>query len=161
MIDNTKEYILCAAIKRIKPRKHKNGCPYWDDKNDIMSIEIGYRHHDIYQRFNNHWLIRFLYKIHLNWNWFLNLRSKIVMKLYVLDIHNDGFYTSRGRFVDRYEGMKIAYNAGQVSENVALSKSWYSILVNMTDTDGNVVDEKYLKEHDKHKFNMLFSEDLY
>ena len=50
MIDNSKEYILCAAIRRKRPRE---GSPYWDGTNDIMNIEIGYRHHDIFHRFNN------------------------------------------------------------------------------------------------------------
>lgn len=45
MINNTKEYILCAAWKRKIPRK--------DSNNDIFKIEIGYRHDDIYTRFGD------------------------------------------------------------------------------------------------------------
>ena len=35
-----------------------------------------------------------------------------------LEISNDamGFYTSKGRFISRTEGMKIAYEAGQMTE---------------------------------------------
>lgn len=48
MIDNKKEYILCAAILRNNP----NDCePYHPGISDICNIEIGWRHHDIFQRF--------------------------------------------------------------------------------------------------------------
>lgn len=41
-----------------------------------LNIEIGFRHHDIYQRFEGE----------------LSLKNK-----------DQGFYTSKGRFVDRFE----------------------------------------------------------
>ena len=104
MIDNTKEYILCAAIKRQLARE----CyPYHPNTNDICDIEIGYRHHDIIHRFVDEELVEW----------------------------EQGFYTSKGRYVDRYEAMEIAYKCGQVSAEVALTKQ------------GN--------------YNSLFSEDLY
>ena len=104
MIDNTKEYILCAAIKRNVPRI---GQPYWEGTNDIMDIEIGYRHHDIFYRFEDGEELNGI---------------------------EQGFYTSEGRYVDRIEAMKIAFECGQVSAELAL-------------TNG--------------KYNKLFSEDLY
>lgn len=104
MIDNTKEYILCAAIKRKFPRDCN---PYHSGTNDICKIEIGYRHHDIFHRFINEEL--------LEWE--------------------QGFYTSKGRYVDRIDAMEIAYKAGQVSKEVAISS--------------------------KGNYNRLFSEDLY
>ena len=125
-----KEYILCAAIRRVEPRKGIS--PYWEGTNDICDIEIGYRHHDIYQRFG---------------------------KEVSMNMEDQGFYTSKGRFVNRIEGMEIAYNAGQVDEHRALSKDWMKISLNCD--DGIVRDEAYWKEHYPHKFNMLFSEDLY
>ena len=130
MIDNSKEYILCAAIRRKRPRE---GSPYWDGTNDIMNIEIGYRHHDIFHRFNNKG----------------DYEVSILME-------DQGFYTSKGRFVDRYEGMKIAYEAGQVSEEVAFSKKWHDIKLNIADEDS--VDWDIA---DTEKYNKLFSEDLY
>ena len=130
MIDNSKEYILCAAIRRKQPRE---GYPYWEGTNDIMDIEIGYRHHDIFHRFNNKG----------------NYEVSILME-------DQGFYTSKGRFVDRYEAMKIAYEAGQVSEEVAFSKKWHDIKLNIA--DGDSVD---LDIADTEKYNKLFSEDLY
>lgn len=100
MIDNTKEYILCAAIKR-KVSKRTDKCqPYWEGKNDICEIEIGYRHHDIFQRFPTE----------------VDIKPK-----------NQGFYTSKGRFVDREEAMQIAYAAGQVTQKqFELSTDLYS-----------------------------------
>ena len=130
MIDNSKEYILCAAIRRKHPRE---GSPYWEGTNDIMNIEIGYRHHDIFHRFNN--------------------KGDYEVSSLIAD---QGFYTSKGRFVDRYEGMKIAYEAGQVSEETAFSKKWHNIKLNLTDkelTDWDIADTE--------KYNKLFSEDLY
>lgn len=87
MIDNTKEYILCAAWKRKEPKKVE-GNPY-HVPNDILNIELGYRHHDIYMRFGEE---------------LINSNSAM------------GFYTSHGRFVSRTEAMEIAFNAGQISE---------------------------------------------
>ena len=49
--------------------------------------------------------------------------------------YDQGFYTSKGRFVSREEGMKIAYEAGQVNYYQAFKKNG--------------------------KFNILYSEDLY
>ena len=71
-------------------------------------------------------------------------------------MEDQGFYTSKGRFVDRYEGMKIAYEAGQVSEETAFSKKWHDIKINVVDrepTDWDIADTE--------KYNKLFSEDLY
>ena len=130
MIDNNKEYRLCAAIRRKQPRE---GSPYWDGTNDIMNIEIGYRHHDIFHRFNNKG----------------DYEVSILME-------DQGFYTSKGRFVDRYEAMKIAYEAGQVSEEVAFSKKWHDIKLNIA--DGDTVDWDIA---DTEKYNKLFSEDIY
>ena len=55
--------------------------------NDICNIEIGYRHHDIIRRFQG--------EISRNPD-------------------DQGFYTSKGRFVDRKEAMVIAMSAGQI-----------------------------------------------
>lgn len=87
-----KEYILCAAIKRLKPIEVKSynyqtGNQHPDD---IYSIEIGRRHNDILARFG---------------------KSQ-------LDVIKQGFYTSWGRFVDREDALKIAKEAGQVSEDI-------------------------------------------
>lgn len=86
-MNNKIEYILCAAIRRLEPKKCSP--PYWEGTNDICNIEIGYRHHDILRRF-----------------------SGKVSK----SPKNQGFYTSFGRYVSREEAAKIAYNCGQIIE---------------------------------------------
>lgn len=124
-MENKKEYILCAAIKRIEP---KNCMPYYEGTNDICNIEIGFRHHDIFQRFPGE----------------VSKKSD-----------NQGFYTSRGRFVDRYEAMYIAWKAKQVSDDVAL-RTLLDILRKDLD-EGNVLSSDNFKKY----FNKLYSEDLY
>lgn len=106
MIDNSKEYILCSAIKRVKENCEKSyhyGC------NDICKVELGYRNHDIIQRF----------------------------PLNILNVDEQGFFTSKGRFVNRYEAMEIAYASGQVDAVTAFGNN---------------------KEY---TYKPLFSEDLY
>ena len=80
---NKKEYILCSAIKRIE----KKSVPQVYYQNDIYDIELGYRHSDIFARF----------------------QGEVSKK-----IEDQGFYTSKGRFVDRNEALQIAYNAHQI-----------------------------------------------
>ena len=83
-----KEYILYAAIKRLKPVSvvAYNYKTSTKEQDDIYSIEIGRRHNDIMARFGKK----------------------------VLDVNQQGFYTSYGRFVDRKEALKIAKDAGQI-----------------------------------------------
>ena len=95
--DSNKEYILCAAIKRLKPVKVKtyNYQTANQQLDDIYSIEIGRRHNDIIARFG---------------------------KLYLDVARGQGFYTSWGRFVSREEALQIAKDAGQVSETISDTK---------------------------------------
>lgn len=98
---NEKEYILCAAIKRIAPREcYHKGNPYWEGTNDILNIEIGYRHHDIFMRFG----------------------PEVISK----KPSDQGFYTSKGRFVSREEGMRIAKECGQVTDEQIHSNELFS-----------------------------------
>lgn len=98
-IDNTKEYLLCAAIRRVKEREcHRT---YWEQYHDIYKIELGWRHPDILHRFEGE-----------------------VSKL----LKDQGFYTSKGRFVTREEGLEIAKQSGQVNDiigNVLTSEDLY------------------------------------
>ena len=94
MIDNTKEYIVCAAYKTIKdtPRLKylidkgsdvKN--IYYVPHRQVMNIVTGWRHADIIWKFGD-----------------------------IIDKDDSGgFMTSRGRYVDRVEAMEIALAAGQ------------------------------------------------
>ena len=91
-MNNRKEYILCAAIKRKEPNTCKS--PYHEGTNDILSIEIGYRHHDIYMRFG-----------------YPTIQDSPLS----YDPNDQGFYTSYGRFVSRKEAARIALECGQIS----------------------------------------------
>lgn len=153
MIDNSKEYILCAAYKRIKPRKCK---PYHKGVNEITELEIGYRHHDILQRFPSkfQWGAELLYKLKLH-----KLSAKWITRFQVVDPLSAGFYTSKGRWVNRYEGMKIAFEAGQVPEDKVYIKD-------LTDFDKKVFgidsdDKDYWRKQTGGIYAPLFSEDLY
>ena len=153
MIDNSKEYILCAAYKRVKPRKCK---PYHPGVNEICELEIGYRHHDILQRFPSkfQWGAELLHKLKL-----YKLSAKWITKFQVLDPLSAGFYTSKGRWVNRYDGMKIAFEAGQVSEDKVYIKD-------LTDFDKKVFgidsdDKDYWRKRTGGIYAPLFSEDLY
>lgn len=151
MIDNSKEYILCAAYKRVKPRKCK---PYHKGANEITELEIGYRHHDILQRFPSKfpWVAKLLYKLRL-----YKLSAKWITKFQVVDPKTAGFYTSMGRWVDRHEAMKIAFEAGQVPETkIHMSE--------LNDFDRKVFgidsdDKDYWRKISE--YAPLFSEDLY
>ena len=115
-MDNKQEYILCAAIKRIERKKCN---PYYDEMNDICDIEIGYRHHDILQRFQGE----------------VSRKSK-----------DQGFYTSKGRFVDREEAAYIALLAGQIDIEKCFTVKY---------TDG------YMEGSAIRTLKPLYSEDLY
>lgn len=86
-IDRSKEYLLCAAIRRVEERDCDK--VYWEQFQDIYKIEIGWRHPDIMNRFGK--------EVSRNPN-------------------DQGFYTSKGRFVTREEGLIIARAAGQVDK---------------------------------------------
>lgn len=117
MIDNTKEYIVCAAYKQNTNtiyRQHliDNGRDpkriYREPSDEVFDMRLGYRHPDIIYQFGGE----------------INHRSD-----------EGGFMTSKGRYVDRIEAMKIALECGQVTEEKALR------------VDGT--------------YNWLFSEDIY
>jgi hypothetical protein len=73
----------------------------------------------------------------------------------------DGFLTSEGRFVDRWQGMKIAYEAGQVDEKRAFRNK------ERIEEDA-ISDRELMNGEPQHrtgrmcgKYNMMYSEDLY
>ena len=73
----------------------------------------------------------------------------------------DGFLTSEGRFVDRWQGMKIAYEAGQVGEKRAFRSE------ERIEEDA-ISDRELMDGEPQHrsgrmcgKYNMMYSEDLY
>ena len=120
-MENKKEYIICAAIKRIKQRdciKH-----YYN--NDLYDIEIGYRHCDIFARFGD--------EISKN-------------------PYDQGFYTSKGRFVGRREAMLIAWRANQVTSKTAFGGN-FNVIEDIIDKSSDDFLLAYCYK--------LYSEDLY
>ena len=91
------EYILCSAIKR-KFNRTDNRITYKDNRirdkfgmiDDIYKIELGRRHCDIMARFGSD----------------------------VLDLSEQGFYTSWGRFLNREDALSLALENGQVIDHV-------------------------------------------
>lgn len=72
----------------------------------------------------------------------------------------DGFLTSRGRFVDRWQAAKIALECGQIEESVAIR--------NYDRSEEDISDDEvmngvphYRTGTDRGRFDMIFSEDLY
>ena len=82
-----KEYILCAAILRKEPAPKIT--PYFEHNQDVTKCELGWRHCDILLKF-----------------------SGVVTK----DPDGQGFFTSKARYVNRKEAMRIAIEVGQVNE---------------------------------------------
>lgn len=87
-MNNKKEYILCAAILR----KEVNTCHkvYWPKDQDIYKCEIGWRHGDILHRFRG---------------------------IVSMDGYDQGFYTSKGRYLNRDDARTVAKEAGQIPED--------------------------------------------
>lgn len=96
MIDNSKEYILCAAYKQIKNSSNRQKyidegkdpkSIYYAPHNEIYDLRLGWRHPDILYQYGDQ-----------------------------IDKHSDGFVTSRGRWVSREEAYKIAVECGQIKK---------------------------------------------
>lgn len=90
MIDATKEYIVCAAIRRKVPRETPAEPAY-----PINEVELGHRHFDILWRYGKE----------------------------NLDPRGQGFWTSKGRYVDRKEAALIGYRSGQLSYDRVFRKN--------------------------------------
>lgn len=92
-----KEYILCSAIKR-KASRAENRITYKDNRirdkfgmiDDIYGIELGRRHCDIIARFGAD----------------------------NLDLSQQGFYTSWGRFLNREDALLLAIENRQVVDHI-------------------------------------------
>ena len=73
----------------------------------------------------------------------------------------DGFITSKGRFVDRWQGMELALLAGQVDEERAINKDWSGDEEYMKDFQNQIPHWRGGEERNKCKYRMMYSEDLY
>ena len=134
IIDTTKEYIICAAYWYKTGDESPRG---FVAQNISTGIVIGqWRHPNI---------------IHA-WKKAGNLRTIQKEVAYV-----DGFLTSKGNFVDRIQAAEIAYNAGQISKEVAFNKNWNGKYKTA------LCDEPKIrwKDINDYQFTPIFSEDIY
>ena len=169
MIDNTKEYILCSAIW------YDDGITRDDEKKALdEGKERTFPAHfygATYQNTN----ITTGYVI-CQWR-----HGNIIALRPTNPTYNggcktvQGFLTSKGYFVDRWQAAKIAFECGQVSAKEAFSDKY---TISFTSIDGNI-DKIYIngiefdingfmksapsdvRFKEENPFNMLFSEDLW
>ena len=160
MIDTSKEWVLCAAIWYKDGTEAPRG---FIAQNISSGVVIGqWRHGNIVN-------IRATNKI---WN-----KRKLEERLNRADDdvpmrisdekpdvdydYVDGFITSKGNFVDRWQGMKLAYEAGQVDKQRA-----FKPLERLHDEA--ISDEELMNSEPQYRtgkmcgqYNMMYSEDLY
>ena len=163
MIDTSREWILCAAIWYKDGTEAPRG---FIAQNISSGVVIGqWRHGNVIN-------VRATNKL---WNKYaLNeydkepcvLTSNPVSKEDIenFEIENfetvDGFLTSKGRFVDRWQGMQIAYEAGQVDEEHAKKKDYNGEKYTTEEFQNQEPHYRHTKI-DGNGWNMMYSEDLY
>ena len=73
----------------------------------------------------------------------------------------DGFITSKGRFVDRWQAAELALLCGQIDEKRALNDEWEGDEEYMKDFQNQTPHWRGGEEINKCKYCMIYSEDLY
>lgn len=159
MIDNSKEYIICAAIWY----KDRTEAPRGMIAQNIdTGVVIGQWRH------GNCINVRATNPI---WNK-KTLKERVDRESQDVPMmvsnekpdieydYVDGFITSKGRFVDRWQAAKIALDCGQLPEDVAVR--------NYDRSESDISDEEVMNSephhrsgHDRGRFKMIYSEDLY
>lgn len=159
MIDNSKEYILCAAIWYKDGTEAPKGMIA---QNVSSGVVIGQWRH------GNCINIRATNPI---WNK-KTLKERIDRKNDAVPMmvsnekpdieyeYVDGFITSCGRFVDRWQAAKIALDCGQLPESVAVRNHDRSEK-DITDDEVMNSEPHHRSGHDRGRFKMIYSEDLY
>ena len=157
MIDTSKEWILCAAIWYQDGTEALRGMIAQNINNGVV---IGqYRHGNCInvRATNPLWNTKKLSEI-------INKKKDDIPMIFEWPDKKcttvDGFLTSKGRFVDRWQGMEIAYNAGQVTEERAKNKDYKGILVSSEEFQKQEPHERYSSK-DGNGWKMMYSEDLY
>ena len=156
MIDNSKEYILCAAIWYRDGTEAPRGMIA---QNIDTGVVIGqWRHGNCInvRSTNPVWNAKKLAERKQETPMITKYEDTLEYYDYV-----DGFLTSEGRFVDRWQGMKIAYEAGQVDEKRAFR--------NKERIEEDAINDRELMEGEPQhrtgrmcgRYNMMYSEDLY
>lgn len=155
MIDNTKEYVICAAIWYQDGTEAPRG---FIAQNINTGVVIGqWRHGNCInvRSTNPLWNAKRLAERKGEVPMFNKYEDTLEYFQYV-----DGFLTSEGRFVDRWQGMQVAYEAGQVDEKRAKKKDYNG--EKYTSEEFQNQEPRYRhSETDGNGWNMMYSEDLY
>ena len=157
MIDNSKEYILSAAIWYKDGTEAPRG---FIAQNIDSGVVIGqWRHGNVInvRATNPLWNSKKL----------AERRGENPMKIekyedtlsYFDEI--DGFITSKGRFVDRWQAAELALLCGQIDEKRALNDEWEGDEEYMKDFQNQTPHWRGGEERNKCKYCMIYSEDLY
>ena len=157
MIDNSKEYILCAAIWYQDGTEAPRG--FIAQNIDKGVVIAQWRHGNVIN-------VRATNPI---WNKkTLAERGKGDAPMRISDEspdveydYVDGFITSKGNFVDRWQGMKLAYEAGQVDEKRAFRSEERLDVEAINDDELMGGEPQYRTGKQCGRYNMMYSEDLY
>ena len=134
MIDTSKEWVLCAAIWYKDGTKAPRG---FIAQNISSGVVIGqWRHGNV-----------------------INAYRQLTGKPTIGEVQ--GFITSKGNFVDRWQGMKLAYEAGQVDKGRAFIPLERLHDEAISDEELMEGEPQYRKGKMCGQYNMLYSEDLY
>lgn len=156
MIDNTKEYVLCAAIWYKDGTQAPRGMIA---QNISDGVVIGqWRHGNCInvRATNPLWNAkRFAERAGDDGN-ILTFEDT---KKYFEEV--DGFITSEGRFVDRWQAAELAIKSGQITEERGLNKDWIGDEEYMNDFQNQTPHYRGGEERNHCKYRMIYSEDLY
>ena len=157
MIDNSKEYILSAAIWYKDGTEAPKG---FIAQNIDSGVVIGqWRHGNVInvRSTNPLWHAKKLVE--------RRGESPMEIKKYedTLSYFDevDGFITSKGRFVDRWQAAELALLCGQIDEKRALNDKWEGDEEYMKDFQNQTPHWRGGEERNKCKYCMIYSEDLY
>ena len=160
MIDNSKEYVICAACWYKDGTEAPRG---FIAQNISSGVVIGqWRHGNIIniRATNPLWNKRKLEE-RLN-----HADDDVPMRVSdekpdVDYDYVDGFLTSKGNFVDRWQGMKLAYEAGQVDKGRAFIPLERLHDEAISDEELMSSEPQYRRGKMCGQYNMMYSEDLY
>ena len=155
MIDNSKEYVLCAAIWYKDGTEAPRGMIA---QNIDSGVVIGqWRHGNCInvRATNPLWNAK---KLAERLGKEAPLTSEQTTE-YFDEV--DGFITSEGRFVDRWQAAELAILSGQVTEERGLNKEWDGDEEYMKDFQNQTPHYRGGEERNKCKYRMIYSEDLY
>lgn len=157
MIDNSKEYILCAANWYKDGTEAPRG---FIAQNIDSGVVIGqWRHGNVInvRSTNPLWNAKKLAE--------RRRESPMEIEKYedTLSYFDevDGFITSKGRFVDRWQAAELALLCGQIDEKRALNDKWEGDEEYMKDFQNQTPHWRGGEERNKCKYCMIYSEDLY